>query len=159
MHSRSPWIEVIRNSFCPKSFLSPLTSMNTQFSGSICRNDTADYILRNVPWDRLEIYQGIGFLYVAVWTISVMDKLILVPTKVKGEDICWNPLAFQAFSVFSSFIPRITRVLLIFLFIWSSTCVCFSSLLFFYNHGRNILRLFGILLNFAFATSKMERGY
>lgn len=159
MYCRSPWIELLGILFVLNLFLSPLTSMNTQFSGSVCRNDTADYILCSVPWHRLDIYQGIGFLYVALWTISVMDKLILVPTKVKGEDICWNPLAFQAFSVFSSFIPRITRVLLIFLFIWSSTCVCFSSLLFFYNHGRNILRLFGILLNFAFATSKMERGY
>ena len=146
MYSRSPWIELLGILFVLNLFLSPLTSMNTQFSGSICRNDTADYILRNVPWDRLEIYQGIGFLYVALWTISVMDKLILVPTKVKGEDICWNPLAFQAFSVFSSFVPRITRVLLIFVFIWSSTCSCMCAILLCYSFTIMVVTFWDFLV-------------
>lgn len=36
----------------------------------------------------LTYIRELGFLYVALWTVSIMDKLILVSTKIAGEGIC-----------------------------------------------------------------------
>ena len=65
---RKSMIRVIRNSFCPESFLNILTSINAQLTGSVCRNHTADYILCNVSRHKLDIYQGIR-----IFVCSSMD--------------------------------------------------------------------------------------
>lgn len=86
-------------------------------------------------------------------TESFLNTLTSINAQLTGS-VCRNHIADYILCN----VPRL-KFFLIYLVFNLFLYLCYSSLLFFYNHARDILRVLDILPNFAFVTSEIERGY